>query len=110
KVEPAMDELNQAALKSRTAVGAEARYRIGQLQYQDKEYDKAQETAFDVINNMGAYDYWVAKSFILLADAYAGKGDKLQARKTLESVIKNYEEDDDVIPSAKERLQKLKNK
>ncbi|QNL51926.1 tetratricopeptide repeat protein [Olivibacter sp. SDN3] len=109
QVEPAMEELNLAAQKSKTAVGAEARYRIGQLQYEDKEYDKAQETAFDVINNMGSYDYWVAKSFILLADAYAGKGDKLQAKSTLESVIKNYEEEDDVIPSAKERLQKLNN-
>jgi len=110
KEEPGMKELSLAALKSKTAVGAEARYRMGQLQYQNKEYDKAQEMAFDVINNMGSYDYWVAKSFILLADAYAGKGDKLQARKTLESIIKNYEEEDDVIPSAKERLQKLKNK
>jgi TolA-binding protein len=110
KVEPAMKELNLAALKSKTAVGAEARYRMGQRQYEDKEYDKAQETAFDVIKNMASYDYWVAKSFILLADAYAGKGDKLQAKKTLESVIANYEEDDDVIPSAKERLQKLKKK
>lgn len=109
KVEPAMKELNLAALKSRTAVGAEARYRMGQLQYEEKEYDKAQETAFDVINNMGSYDYWVAKSFILLADVYVGKGDKPQAKRTLDSVIKNYEEDDDVIPAAKERLQKLKN-
>ncbi|SEL58561.1 tetratricopeptide repeat protein [Parapedobacter koreensis] len=108
-VEPAMKELNLAALRSQTAVGAEARYRVGQLQYEDKEYDKAQETAFDVINNMGSYDYWVAKSFILLADAYAGKGDDFQAKSTLESVIENYEEDDDVIPSAKERLQKLNN-
>ncbi|SFC64791.1 Tetratricopeptide repeat-containing protein [Parapedobacter composti] len=110
KVEPAMKELNLAALKSQTVVGAEARYRLGQLQYEDKEYDKAQETAFDVINNMGSHDYWVAKSFILLADAYAGKGEKLQAKSTLESVIENYEEDDDVIPSAKERLQKLNKK
>ncbi|WP_240768689.1 tetratricopeptide repeat protein [Olivibacter sp. XZL3] len=110
KAELAMKELNLAAQKSQTAIGAEARYRMGQLQYEGKEYDKAQETAFDVINNLASYDYWVAKSFILLADTYAGKGDKLQARKTLESVIKNYEEDDDVIPSAKERLQKLKNK
>ncbi len=109
KVEPAIKELNLAALKSQTAVGAEARYRVGQLQYEDKEYDKAQETAFDVINNMGSHNYWVAKSFILLADAYAGKGDDFQAKSTLESVIENYEEDDDVIPSAKERLQKLNN-
>ncbi|MFC3199951.1 tetratricopeptide repeat protein [Parapedobacter deserti] len=110
KVEPAIKELNLAALKSQTAVGAEARYLVGQLQYENREYDKAQETAFDVINNMGSHDYWVARSFILLADAYAGKGDAFQAKSTLESVIENYEEDDDVIPSAKERLQKLNKK
>ncbi|NGM64230.1 tetratricopeptide repeat protein [Sphingobacterium sp. SGR-19] len=109
-MEAAMKELNLAALKNQTVVGAEARYRVGRLQYENKEYDKAQETAFDVINNMSAQDYWVAKSFILLADAYGGKGDKLQARSTLQSVIENYEGDDDVIPSAKERLQKLKTK
>ncbi len=107
KVEPAMKELSLAALKSQTEVGAEARYRMGQLQYEAKEYDKALETAFDVINNMGSHDYWVARSFVLLADAYAGKGDEIQAKSTLESVIENYEEEDDVIPSAKERLRKL---
>ena len=106
-VDPGMKELNLAALKSQTVVGAEARYRVGQLQYEAKEYDKALESAFDVINNMGSYDYWVARSFILLADAYAGKGDDFQAKSTLESVIENYADEDDVIPSAKERLQKL---
>ncbi len=104
----ATKELDLAAVSSKSAVGAEAKYLIGQQQYENKEYDKAQKTAFEVINNMGEQDYWVAKSFLLLADTYAKKGDKLQARSTLESVIENYEEDDDVIPSAKERLQKLK--
>ncbi|UIR54929.1 tetratricopeptide repeat protein [Sphingobacterium sp. SRCM116780] len=109
-VESAMKELNLAAQKSQKAVGAEARYRLGQLQYENKQYDKAEKTAFDVINNMGSQDYWVAKSFILLADAYVGKGDKFQAKSTLESVIENYEGDDDVIPLAKERLKKLNGK
>ena len=107
EVDPAMKELNLAALKSQTVVGAEARYRVGQLQYEAKEYDKAIESAFDVINNMASYDYWVAKSFILLADAYAGQGDDFQATSTLESIIENYEGEDDIIPSAKERLDKL---
>ncbi|SEM56118.1 Tetratricopeptide repeat-containing protein [bacterium A37T11] len=109
-LEAEMKELNLAALKSQTAVSAEARYRLGRLQYDNKQYDKAQESAFDVIKNMALHDYWVAKSFILLADIYTRKGDTLQARSTLKSVIENYTEDDDVIPSAKERLQKLKNK
>lgn len=107
-IESAMKELNLAALKSQAAVSAEARYRVGQLQYENKQYDKAQKSAFDVIENMESHDYWVAKSFILLADTYARKGDALQAKKTLESVIENYSEDDDIIPTAKARLKKLK--
>ncbi|WP_380936520.1 tetratricopeptide repeat protein [Sphingobacterium bambusae] len=107
-VKSATDELNLAALKSQSAASAEARYRVGQLQYDNKEYDKAQASAFDVIENMSDHDYWVAKSFILLADTYARKGDVRQAKSTLESVVENYAEDDDVIPAAKERLKKMK--
>src|SRR5690606_13703853 len=36
--ESAMKELSLAALKSQGAVGAEARYRVGQLQYENKQY------------------------------------------------------------------------
>ena len=104
----AAKEMNLAALKSQTVVGAEAQYYVGELQYEAGDYDKAQESAFDVVNNRSSYDYWVARSFILLADAYAGKGDDFQAKSTLESVIDNYgNEDDGVIASAKERLEEL---
>ena len=106
----ATKEMSLAMLKSHTVVGAEAQYNLGQLQYEAGDYDRAIESAFEVINNMASYDYWVAKSFILLADAYAGKGDNLQARSTLESIIENYEGEDDVIPTAKEHLAKLNNK
>lgn len=107
EVEEARKELNLAALKSQTVVGAEARYRVGQLQYEARELELAMESAFDVINNMSSHDYWVAKSFILLADVYAAQGDTFQAKSTLESVIDNYDVEDDIIPSAKERLDKL---
>ncbi|MFD2549060.1 tetratricopeptide repeat protein, partial [Sphingobacterium suaedae] len=95
----AMKEFNLAALKSQTALGAEARYRVAQLQYDNKEYDKAQETAFDVINTREEHEYWVAKSFILLADTYARKGNTFQAKSTLKSVIENYEKKDDIVPA-----------
>lgn len=100
-------ELNLAALKSQTVVGAEARYLSGQLLYQAGELDRAMETAFDVINNMSGHDYWVARSFILLADIYTAKGESFQAKSTLESIIENYEVKDDIIPAARERLERL---
>jgi TolA-binding protein len=109
KTADATKELNLAALKSKTETGAEARYLVGEQQLKAKQYDKAIESAFDIANTFSSYDYWVAKGFILMSDAYVGKGDKFQAKATLESVIENYENDsDDVLKTAKERLQKLK--
>jgi hypothetical protein len=40
---------------------------------------------------MAAYDYWVAKGFILLADIYVENGNTFQAKQTLQSIIDNYE-------------------
>lgn len=107
QVSDARRELNLAALKSQTVVGAEARYWVGQLQFEAGEYEPALESAFDVINNMSSHDYWVAKSFILLADVYAAQGDSFQAKSTLESIIDNYDAQDDIIPAARERLERL---
>ena len=53
------------------------------------------------------YDYWVAKTFILLADNYLGLKDKAQAKSTLLSIIDGYEGKDEIIPTAKEKLGKI---
>ncbi|MFD2967672.1 tetratricopeptide repeat protein [Sphingobacterium bambusae] len=109
KAADALKEFNLAALKSKTVTGAEARYRVGEQQLKAKQYDKAIESAFDISNSFSSYDYWVAKGFIMMADAYLGKGDKFQAKSTLESVIENYDNDkDDVLKEANARLGKLK--
>ncbi len=111
KTADATKELNLAALKSKTVTGAEARYLVAEQQLKAKQYDKTIESAMDISNSFSSYDYWVAKGFILMADAYAAKGDDFQAKATLESIIDNYEnQEDGVIGSAKERLKKLNNK
>src|SRR5690606_17052086 len=107
----ATKELNLAALKSKTVTGAEARYLVAEQQLKAKQYDKTIESAMDISNSFSSHDYWVAKGFILMADAYAAKGDDFQAKATLESIIDNYEnQEDGVIEAAKGRLQDLNNK
>lgn len=109
KASEALKELNLASLKSKTETGAEARYLVAEQQLKAKQYDKAIESAFDISNSYSSYDYWVGKGFILMSDAYVGKGDKFQAKATLESIIDNYEnKEDGVIKTAKDRLAKLK--
>lgn len=103
----AKKQFEKAVAVSQTIVGAEAKYNFGRLQYEEGAYKEAQETAFDLIKNMPSYDYWVAKSFILLADCYVQLKDNFQAKSTLESIIDNYEGDDDILPDARERLARI---
>jgi hypothetical protein len=45
----------------------------------------------NIIKNRPSYPYWVAKSFILLADNYVAKDDDFQAKLTLQNFIDKYE-------------------
>jgi TolA-binding protein len=106
--EQATKAFNNVVSKTKTVAGAEAKYNIALLQYTKGEFKTSTKTCFDLINNMPSYDYWVAKSFILLADNYVALKDNLQAKSTLLSLIDNYEGKDDIVPTAKEKLQKIK--
>lgn len=109
KAADASKELSSAAAKSKTETGAEARYLIAKQQVQSKQWDKAIQTAMEIGDKFSSFEYWVAKGFITMAEAYRGKGDNFQAKATLESVIDNYDNDKDgVVKEAKELLQKIK--
>ncbi|GAB4318641.1 MAG: tetratricopeptide repeat protein [Bacteroidales bacterium] len=71
--------------------GAEAQYRLAELSFELADYENAEKEAFELINNYGVYDYWVARGFILLADIYDKTGNTFQAKQTLQSIIDNYE-------------------
>lgn len=69
--------------------GAEAKYNLAYIQYKLSDYDDAEKTVFEVINQVPSYDYWITKSFILLADIYTKTGNIIQAKATLNSIIEN---------------------
>jgi TolA-binding protein len=80
------------------------------IQFQQGEFKAAQQTAFDLIKNLPSFDYWVAKSFLLLADTYLALKDEFQAKSTLQSLLDNYTGNDEIIPAAKEKLEALNKK
>ncbi|MFA6946043.1 MAG: hypothetical protein WC220_09085, partial [Pedobacter sp.] len=54
------------------------------------------------------HDYWVAKTYILIADNYVAMKDIFQAKSTLQSILENYEnKEDDILSLAKEKLDTL---
>jgi tetratricopeptide (TPR) repeat protein len=104
----AVKAFNNVVNTTKTLAAAESKYNLALIQYAKRDYKASTKTCFDLINNMPSYDYWVAKSFILLADNYVALKDNLQAKSTLLSIIDNYEGKDDIVPTAKEKLEKIK--
>lgn len=108
KVE-ALKYFTLVADKTQTVTGAEAKYNVASLQYQKGDFKTSLATAFDLTNKMPSHDYWVAKTYILIADNYLGLKDNFQAKSTLQSIIDNYEsDDDDILATAKEKLAAIK--
>jgi TolA-binding protein len=100
----ALKELGDVLEHTKTISAAEAQYNIANVQYHKKQYKTSQKTCFDLINKLSNYDYWVAKTYILLADDYTAQRDTYQAKATLQSIIDNYKGDDDILPTAKQKL------
>lgn len=93
---------------TQTVTGAEAKYNLANLQYLKRDYKTSLATAFELTKNMSSHDYWVAKTYILIADNYVGLKDIFQAKSTLQSVLENYEnDDDDILALAKQKLETL---
>lgn len=93
----AQDDLTQAeyeftisAKLSGTETGAEASYNLAAIAFRTDRLVEAEERVYALAENFAAYDYWVAKGFILLSDIFLKNGNEFQARQTLESIIENY--------------------
>ncbi|MCQ2296428.1 MAG: tetratricopeptide repeat protein [Bacteroidales bacterium] len=80
----------------------EASYRIAEMSYRQSDYDEA-ERAIEAITADPVSDYWLAKSFILWADIFHARGNNLQAKQTLQSIIDNYDGDDLVSLATQKR-------
>lgn len=81
-------------LKSKSEAGAEAKYTIAYIEFRKGNFDIAEKKVFELLNADSQYEYWVAKSFILLGDIYVEKGNLFQAKHTYKSIIDNYENAD----------------
>lgn len=104
----AVKEIEAIVDSTQTVTGAEAKYLLADLQYKKQDYKKSLATAFDLTNKMPSHDYWVAKTYILIADNYVAIKDIFQAKSTLQSIIENYEnKDDDILTLATEKLDLL---
>ena len=71
----------------------EARCRMAEMRMATFHYDTAEEIIETIVADASS-DYWLAYSFILWADIYYARGNNLQAKQTLQSIIDNYDGED----------------
>lgn len=89
--------------------GAEAAYLLAFAHFEQGQSSLAEDKVFALADRYPSYEYWLAKSYILLADIYAANDNIFQARETLKSIIENYS-GDDLKQIAIQKLQKLESK
>jgi TolA-binding protein len=94
KFDDAEVELSGLMSKSKSELGAEASYLRAYISFENGKYEEAENRVFTLADNYGAFEYWVAKGFILLADVYVKNNNVFQAKQTLQSIIDNYQGED----------------
>lgn len=93
-LESALIPLQKVAKKSQNEAAIDSRYHIALIRYKKEEYDTSLAQCFYIINNLPSYEFWVAKTFILLADNYYQLDNSFQAKATLQSIIDYYDGDE----------------
>ena len=85
----AIQWLDRSAKADRSVFGAESAYYSAAASFRMNELDETENKVFGISDRFANHEYWVAKSFILLADVYVAKDNAFQAKETLRSVIDN---------------------
>ena len=86
--------------------GAEAKYLLAEIFFLRGDHAMCRETLIALNQDFAAYEEWVGKSFLLLADDYLATQEVFQAKGTLKSLIDNFPRAD-IRDRAAERLKTI---
>lgn len=104
----ALKYLKELAKETQSLEGAEAKFLLCKVYFDQAQYDQAEKEINQFIEMNSPHYYWLAESFLLLSDVFMKKNDAFQARYTLQSILDNYEvTDDGITERAQLKLNKL---
>jgi tetratricopeptide (TPR) repeat protein len=93
--------------KNQGAISAEARYRIAEMLLLQRKLSEAEAAAGYAMQSASGQDYWMIKTYILMADILTEQKDYFNAKATLQSVVKNATEKE-LKAEANAKLDKVK--
>ncbi|MBP5364944.1 MAG: tetratricopeptide repeat protein [Bacteroidales bacterium] len=100
--------LRELAENTKSVEGAEAKYLLAQMYFDNNDLAKAEKEVFNYAENGTPHQYWLARSFILLADVYHAQGDDFQAQQYLETLRESYTGTDDISSMIDKRFSQWK--
>lgn len=89
---------------TRTASGAEAKFLLANIYFEQGRLDDAENEVMSFTRMNTPHQYWLARSFIVLADVYIRRSNDFQAKQYLLSLQRNYTVNDDVQVMITDRL------
>jgi TolA-binding protein len=108
--EEALEILRKLSEEKSDAYGAEAAYMLILDAYDRGEFQEVEDKVYAFSDSASGQTYWLAKSFVVLGDSFADRGEFKQAKATFESIKEGYagsSEDDDVLEAVNMRLSKI---
>lgn len=102
--EKALKELEYVVKNASNEQAAESKYTMAKIYYLKGNKKQSEKECNDYLDKFPSYEYYLGKTFILLSDIYKDDKKILQAKATLQSLLDNYSQDDDVKVEAQQKL------
>jgi TolA-binding protein len=104
----ALKDFKKVATEVTSVEGAESKYRVAEILNKKDKQAEAEKIITEFIDQKSPHQFWMARVFLLLSDISIKKGDKLQARATLQSLKDYYKVDNDgILDEVKAKLNSL---
>ncbi len=100
----AQPSLEYVVKNTTKAMASECKYWIAVGHYKKPDLAKTEATVRELLKMKPQYNYWIAKALILQTRVLMDKNDLFQAESTIQSVIENYDDDDDGIKEEANQL------
>ncbi len=85
-------------------MGAEASFLGAEYLYNSNKLQQSEDEIMEFIDKKSPFQYWIARSFVLLADIYIAQKDDFQAKQYLLTLKENYKAKDDIASMVETRL------
>lgn len=108
KISAALTQYRLVAQYLQTKQGAEAKYKVAELEYQEGKSALAEAEIQDFIKKGTPHQYWLGKTFLLFSNILVESNKSFQAKAYLQSIIDNYmNKEDGIIEEAQKKLEAI---